>query len=195
MKPLYTILIALSLATQGMATPLSEVEGEPQAAFAEDFPAVAKTEGVTQESALSRWVSKGKTAAFWVAGVSILPVAIIHTQGQNHGAKDNNYGGMCVIAYGIGSVVGLVLGVVETALKRGRNLSPNQSLARDLMIAAPAVALPVVSFTSLRGLSIYVPSIVSFLSGALWSMKDWYQKWRHSKAEAEAEVFQDKTLA
>jgi hypothetical protein len=189
MKHLYAILIALSLATQGMATPLAEGEGSAQP--------VAKTAGVTQESALSRWVSKGKTAAFWVAGVSVLPVAgCIQTQNQNqnHGAKDNKYLKMCIIAHVIGSVVGLGLGVVETALKRGRNLSPNQSLARDLMIAAPAVALPVACAKS--GLAwIYAPSIIMFLSGALWSMKDWYQKWRQPKANPEVEISQNKALA
>jgi hypothetical protein len=206
MKHLYAILIALSLAAQGMAAPLSEVEGEPQSAFEDDFPAVAKTAGGAQESVLSRWVGNGKTTAFLVAGMSVLPVSFyILTQYASICEEAGEvawkfYNDILVVPFLYSSIIGLALGITETVQTLGQNLSLNHGLSREFMMALPALFLPVILLlqstdfpeqaTILSGLSGFV-----FLGGALWSIKDWHQKWRQPKADAVAEASQDQVFA
>ncbi len=187
MKHLYTILMALSLVTQVVATPLSEVEEEPQWDFTEDLQAVTTTKDVAQETSLSQWVGIGKTAAFLAAEVSMLSILL------------HNYDEVVPVWF-LGSCLGFGLGILETVMKRGRNLSSKQALARELMIAAPAIALPVLFFTDYfvshkasRGIGGF--SGLLFFGGALWSLKDWYQRWRNPEAGAEAQASEDPVWA
>jgi hypothetical protein len=173
----------LNFATHAIAASLSESETPPKAEpLAEMTPPASR---------VLPWIGHGKNIAFSLSGTCLLPFFItslnkytfdhpgIHKQSEGVFDKTN-------WLWYISGSIGLGLGVLETVLKRGKNLSSNPRLIQDIMLALPAanvisLTLPTISTDisqEQKETIFYVSSLVSgaaFLGSALWSIKSWHQ--------------------